>query len=220
MIRRMKRASWVVVAVAALASIATSAPRWQLDAIVPAHASPTPTQVLHVVIESSRPPTLECTGAFIEEAVPLDGTAAHGTYSCPPAQDLLAVRLTGIDGTGGGLFCGGPRKPPDGTFVRVVSIDSATRWTKDVELHLDHPSDALVQVSVASRYAFTASATYTLLGATTLLHTEVYLKHVNITQSGDPGGAIDLVVTLYGTCTAEPCTPPADATATLELVHP
>lgn len=154
-----------VLGIAALACIATSRPRWFVEAALPVgDAASTPDggrQALVVTVAASVQPQVEClvpahgriglrpmSDPASPGAAPADPLNAR--YLCPPGGRLTRIA---IDGHGGGNGCERP-KPPAGAFVRISKLETVETWTSTSEasFEIEHwrldPKTGVVAVSI------------------------------------------------------------------------
>src|SRR5689334_15731896 len=112
---RLRRlATRAVIVVAALASIATSPPKWSISAPVPSGA-PSGAKGTVVTIEASQEPSVarrRVGGSHEIEVHPENPPwSGSGAYYLPPGFELVRVEIGGRCTSGGGL-CSGCDPPP------------------------------------------------------------------------------------------------------------
>jgi hypothetical protein len=126
-------ASRLLFVVAAYACLATSQPRWVLEATPPAAPRVTsPSTGLLVTIESSRPPEVFCHSKEWG-TLPLHPIGSGSEFLCPPGCELGKVSISVKGGSGG--LCSAPTAPP-GEFVRVMKVEPVETWTTSAELRV------------------------------------------------------------------------------------
>lgn len=220
-----------VLVIAALASIATSRPRWHLEPVRPAGApTATPqggTRGLAVTVEASAEPSVGCNlpGLGYRELRPLTpsaGSASSSTqtqYLCPPGGSLDRIIISGHNGGNG---CKEPQPPPD-QFVRITKLEAVETWSVSAEASftipppVEDPTYSVVKVVVqSSQQPFletsiepgpgsTAFGTPSVLGGGGAQYEIVIPLNPNTKQHE---GRVHLRATIYGACTPT-CTPPA-----------
>lgn len=128
-------AGHAVLVVAAVASIATSKPRWH----VTAHAPPTQiddaTGTL-AVIEASRPPdNVRCVAANggDEPASRPTSVGTHYELVCRPGLHFRDADITGPRSGG----CHSNDEPPEGEFIRFAEVRPLKMWRADAETGID-----------------------------------------------------------------------------------
>jgi hypothetical protein len=122
---RRKWAERIVIAIAVVASIATSPKRWTVDAALP---PPVPGKPMIVTVEASEEPNLWIVGV---EGPPrrLDPPSTwpgRGRYFMPAGALLKQVSINGPCSMG--LCSSGDCKPPDTAYVRVASATPVDGW--------------------------------------------------------------------------------------------
>ena len=217
-----KRKTWLLIAVAALASIATSPKSWTITATPPAGAPTTTTgsRGLLITVEASGTPHVMCTGllqVFAEQG----STPEKGQYLCPSGTALDRVTLSGR----GRSTCEEP-KPRASDFVRITSIEVVETWTQTAELIVDFSTtsgdsqyrSASIPIVVHSPHHARIDATLEP-GPNNALLERPYLAggrdnefSINIASSDDRvhSGKVRIRATVSGYCKTAPCSPPAE----------
>ena len=132
--RESRLSSWArrgAVLVAALASVATSAPEWQLAAKAPAGA-PAGGSGTRMTVEASQEPLVyswlhanaSSTPTLREESTPWGG---RGTYYLPPGFEPR-VSITGGTCSRGGGMCSAC-EPPLNAYVRIARLEPVAPWS-------------------------------------------------------------------------------------------
>jgi hypothetical protein len=146
------------VALAALASVATSPARWRLTAPAPA-APPGPERGLLVTVEATGHPTVRATRGELERTLnPLVEGPQFGPgrreYYAPPGWQVSQVELEEPCTSGG--MCSDCKAPRD-AFVRVGRFEIVEAWTLDAT---SGPQSSSVEEVIAGRgYEVTVEAT-------------------------------------------------------------
>jgi hypothetical protein len=198
------------VVVAALASIASPRPTWVLDAVWPGdapHSTPAGTKGLLLTITATATPTVECAIAGSDyQLEPLPG--GTGRYLCPPGGTIRLVKLTG-NAAGG---CCKP-DPPGDQAIRIDRVEVVETWSVVVTTHVRTSDDGYERaglVHTASPYQPFAIATFAA-PPTRSPKTSVYDRNVRIVVDRADREDVEVVLTIYGPCAAQPCTAPSDA---------
>jgi hypothetical protein len=206
------RASKVVVGVAALACVATSQPRWQIDVPMPALPQPGAAQAVQLTVDATRAPDIACESAEPVYAVDAAGRIApvstHAIYLCQPGAAVLHVALSGTGGGG----CGSP-KPPADVSIQLAEARVVPVWTKTIDVPFALV-DGGVMLDLVVAYPYTIDAARDAGGA---MFTTRWPKRVLVNSADGRGGPSHARVTLYGACADAACTPPDDATATVTV---
>jgi hypothetical protein len=130
------------VAIAALASVATSKPGWHVDAALPPGApSSTPatgSQGILMTVEASRRPTVPCRLHAYEVLAPLAPLAPntmpwHADYLCPPGGALAGIMVEGPSHSG--------REVPAGEYVRITKAALVQTWAASDDATFDVMTD-------------------------------------------------------------------------------
>jgi len=119
-----------VIAVAAFASIATSKPRWRLDAQLP---SDTPGKPRLAIVEASIEPYVQLdNGRTLHPVDGPGGGAWKGSarYLIPADRKLSFVQITGTCRNSGCISKGDCE--PEGAYVRVAELRPASTWRREV----------------------------------------------------------------------------------------
>jgi len=216
---------FVVLAIAAFASIATSRKKWHVDAQIPPHDKGT-TRIAFV--EASAEPQVMLDNGERPRLLPgyftgmWSGTAR---YLIPAERTLTVVQLRGV--CGGGMFCGKSDEcEPPGTFVKVLSLKPVATWRKEIETPL---LTTEVRYPDATRFPLVATHPVRVEVTSSRLRPSAYFEagkvHVNWPwderdQQG-PKQPVEwsLRIIMEDLCPeATPCDPPANAK--LELGQP
>lgn len=130
--RARNESAWpgrLAIVAAALASIATSPPRWRLEATSPG-APPGPNTGLLFVVESSHEPDVSAKrGAARRQLFPVAAGAPTGRneYYAPPGWQVSQIEIVDRCTSGGG-FCSNC-EPPPGAFVRIGATTAVEPWS-------------------------------------------------------------------------------------------
>ena len=205
----MKRKSaLLLIAAGALASIATSPPRWHLSATAPAGmpTEATGSDGLLVTIEASAPPEVLCKVGMSPERIDREpvkpGTGLQ--YMCPPGSTLDDVTITGRGNAGCSKE---PPKAPGDQFLRITKTERVPTWRETTEdtfevgdmlsIRVESPRHPFVEVIDAG-------------GAATRL-SGFGENHFTINRSG----SVHVRATVFGPC-APDCAKPADEPLRIE----
>jgi hypothetical protein len=120
----------VVLAAAALASVATSPRHWKLDATLP--AIPDPAKATRVVVHASLPPVVEISNGTQHERMPYT-ELGHGDYEVLVAAGWSLDHVLIDQACHMHLFCGDDCKVPDDAFVTVTSVAPVSTWQLETE---------------------------------------------------------------------------------------
>ena len=226
-----------VALIAALACIATSKPRWHIEAAFPRQV-PTVTPAggrlgLAVTVEASRLPEVRCSTPdhrfqVLRPLAPATTTApgaVRARYLCAPGWQLESVRID--EGSGE------PRSstPPPGEFVRITRLEAVETWTVSAETSAPiRPWDRSPEYGIATVVATSPLQPYfqasvepgpaaAMFGVPSLMGPSTDGAHyeflVPVTAPGGPyRGTIRVRATIYGACEAS-CNPPDPDALTL-----
>jgi len=128
-----------VVVVAALATIATSRPRWHVR-LTELPEPPDPAKPARLIVEASHQTELTIQDASGTRWILPERSSApdRPQYLVPPGARLDVIEMTGLCHTG---MCDGPCKAPADAFVRIASITATETWhaedTQDATAVLD-----------------------------------------------------------------------------------
>jgi hypothetical protein len=116
--RRMRKfAGHAVLVIAAFASIATSRPRWHVEATPPSTQIDPALGTLAVLEASERPEDVQCVAAHDQLAALRTEVGTRYEFLCPPGTRFKRAL---VEGRGA--------QPPDDAFVRFVELRPVKMW--------------------------------------------------------------------------------------------
>jgi hypothetical protein len=208
----------LVIVVAVFASIATSKPKWHLEA----HAPPVP--ILDedgsvAVIEASQRPEVRCqaSNGGSEPSTQRTVTGTRYELVCRPGLHFNDALILGPTGGGGG--CRSNNEPPDGEFLRFVEVRPVKMWRADASSTVDvvledlgggtfYGSSTVVVdgATVSAMSASLASVDATIAPEVVPWGDNRFEIRVVAHDHNHPRVTVALHAFGYGTCTGE-CTP-------------
>jgi hypothetical protein len=149
-------------------------------------------------------------GSLSHQLEPLPG--ATDRYLCPPGGTITELVLTGNAASG----CGKP-EPPGDQSIHLDRVEVVDTWSVAVTTRVRTTDDGYSRtgwVRVASPYAPFGAGAFAAGSGSGVRAPEVggYGRELRVDVDRRDVEDVDVQVTIYGPCAAQPCVTPADAT--------
>ena len=176
-------AGHIVLVVAAFASIATSKPKWHVEAHPPATQISGDLGSLAVIEASQVPDDVHCVTAqfpYLRAALRTN-VGTRYEYLCPPGSHFGDVVIAG---SGSGRGCGKPETPDD-AFVRFVELKPVKMWRAEARTAFPMITETLdAKSTYASGYVEVTGAVISIVDAAPGPGTDPNLERPRVSTAG------------------------------------